>query len=178
MASTRNLSALLLRLDVGVVRLCAAMTRLPLARLLAITLSWSGNGLIYPALAAILIFAYGRRAEAPIIIGGINIAVLHCLYPIVKRWMARPRPYRVYTDLVPLLRPLDEHSFPSGHAMTLTAMLVPIVLVSGALFPSLLLWGAMAWSRLASAHHYPSDLFGGAVIGLIVSYPIAQLGLH
>jgi undecaprenyl-diphosphatase len=31
----------------------------------------------------------------------------------------------------------------------------------------------MAWSRLASAHHYPSDIAAGTALGLSVSYPIS-----
>ena len=79
---------------------------------------------------------------------------------------------------LPLLRALDEHSFPSGHAMTLTAALVPFVLA----FPHVLglafaTWLLMAWARLASAHHYPSDVAAGAVLGVCVSYPISIYAL-
>ena len=77
-----------------------------------------------------------------------------------------------------LLETLDEHSFPSGHVMTLTAALVPIVLALPATLPlSLGAWCAMAWARLASAHHYPSDIFAGAGIALVVSYPLSRYGL-
>jgi len=31
----------------------------------------------------------------------------------------------------------------------------------------------MAWSRVATAHHYPSDILAGAVLGLGVGYPIS-----
>jgi len=175
-ASARSVLAFLLRADIWLVRLCAETTRRSLARQSAIAFSRVGNGFLYPVLAAILILIYGARGQTLIVIAIVNIGLLHCLYPVIKKWTARPRPYHTHPDLAPLLRPLDEHSFPSGHAMTLTAALVPIALVSShALLTSLALWGAMAWARLASAHHYPSDVLGGTAIGLIVSYPISQL---
>jgi undecaprenyl-diphosphatase len=31
----------------------------------------------------------------------------------------------------------------------------------------------MAWSRIATAHHYPSDIVGGAILGLIFAYPLS-----
>ena len=35
----------------------------------------------------------------------------------------------------------------------------------------------MAWARLASAHHYPSDVAAGTVLGVSVSYPISFYAL-
>ncbi len=58
--------------------------------------------------------------------------------------------------------------------MTLTAVLAPIVIlwpamaISGALMAS-----GLAWSRVATAHHYPSDVLAGAVLGICVGYPIS-----
>jgi undecaprenyl-diphosphatase len=79
---------------------------------------------------------------------------------------------------VPLLPALDQHSFPSGHAMTLPAALVPMALqfpqTMGLAFATGLL---MAWARLASAHHYPSDVAVGAALGVAVSYPISVYAL-
>jgi undecaprenyl-diphosphatase len=73
---------------------------------------------------------------------------------------------------------LDQHSFPSGHAMTLPAVLVPLGLqfpqTIGLAFAS---WLLMAWARLASAHHYPSDVAAGAALGVCVSYPISVFAL-
>ena len=39
------------------------------------------------------------------------------LYKIIKRWIARPRPYRVCQDFRACARSLDEFSFPSGHTL-------------------------------------------------------------
>lgn len=147
-------------------------------RSLAIGLSWLGNGWAYLVMGTGALLASGWRALPVIAIAALNVGLLHCLYPSIKRTVARPRPYRCDGALVPLLRVLDEYSFPSGHAMTLSAALVPMVLA----FPDLLtaalvVAGLMAWARLASAHHYLSDVAAGTLLGVSVSFPISFYAL-
>lgn len=152
-----------------------ALTARPAAlRHLAIALSWLGNGWAYAVIALSSIAIVGMRALPAIIIGALNAGVLHCLYPSIKRRVARPRPYQRDPSLQPLLRALDEYSFPSGHAMTMTAALLPLVL----LFPATMavavsVWLLLAWARLACAHHYPSDVIVGATLGASVAYPLS-----
>ncbi|HTI83030.1 MAG TPA: phosphatase PAP2 family protein [Acetobacteraceae bacterium] len=147
-------------------------------RSLAIGLSWLGNGWAYLVIAAGAVLAFGWRALPVIAIGALNAGLLHCLYPSIKRVVARPRPYRCDGTLVPLLRALDEHSFPSGHAMTLSAALVPLVLAFPALLTvAVVMAGLMAWARLASAHHYPSDVAAGTMLGVSVSLPVSFYAL-
>jgi len=170
--------ALLLQADVCVLRWCVISARPALGRGSAVVFSWIGNGVVYPVLAAMLLLASGARGGGAIVAAAVNVGVLHSFYPFIKKRTARPRPYRTYSDLISLLKALDEHSFPSGHAMTLTAALVPIVLALPAtLWESLALWCVMAWARLASAHHYPSDVLAGTALGLAVSYPLSLHGL-
>ena len=121
---------------------------------------------------------WGWPALPAIGVGALNAALLHCLYPSIKRTIARRRPYRCDDTLVPLLRVLDEHSFPSGHSMTLAAALVPLVLAfPHALALAAVMAGLMAWARLACAHHYPSDVAAGTMLGVSVSYPISCYAL-
>jgi undecaprenyl-diphosphatase len=165
-------------LDLCVVRGCAWTARRHPARFAAIALSWLGNGWAYLAMAAVALMAFGIKALPALAIGAFNAGLLHCLYPSIKRSIARPRPYSRDPALVPLLPVMDEHSFPSGHAMTLSAALVPLVLAfPHALALSVVLAGLMAWARLASAHHYPSDVAAGTVLGVSVSYPISYYAL-
>ena len=147
-------------------------------RSLAVTLSWLGNGWAYLAIAAGSVAAAGTRALPAIAVGVLNAGVLHCLYPSIKRRIARPRPYRRDVTLTPLLRALDEYSFPSGHAMTLTAALVPLVLAFPAItMPAVAVWCLLGWARLASAHHYPTDVAAGALLGIGVAYPLSYYAL-
>ena len=139
----------LLAADVWVLRVCVASARTALRRRLAVGVSRLGNGGLYPVLAAVMIVGCGFRGCYAIVAAAINVGLMHSVYPTIKRYAARQRPFHAYADLKPLLATLDEHSFPSGHVMTLTAALVPIVVaVPGALSLSLAAWCAMAWARL------------------------------
>ena len=164
--------------ELAIVHGFAQTARPKACRSFAVALSWLGNGWIYLAIAVGSIATAGFRAIPVIGIGALNAGLLHCVYPLIKRWVARPRPYRRDPTLRPLLKVLDEHAFPSGHAMTLMAMLVPLVLA----FPQTLsfavaIWLLTAWARLASAHHYPSDVAAGTALGASVSYPISVYAL-
>jgi membrane-associated phospholipid phosphatase len=164
--------------ELSVVHRFAQTARPGFGRSSAIALSRLGNFWVYPALALGSIVAAGTRALPVLVIGLLNAVVLHSVYPLIKRRVARPRPYQRDATLVALLPVMDQHSFPSGHAMTLPAALVPLVLV----FPQTLglayaTWLLIAWARLASAHHYPSDVAVGAALGVSVSYPMSHFGL-
>src|SRR5438874_2046424 len=97
-----------------------------LARTSAVMLSRLGNGWAYLALAIGSVAAGGVDAIPLLGVGTLNVVVLHSFYPSIKRYVARPRPYQRDGTLMPLLPVLDQHSFPSGHAMTLPAVLVPL----------------------------------------------------
>jgi undecaprenyl-diphosphatase len=164
----------LLRADLAGVHFVARSTQFTLGRMLAITISKLGNGWIYPILAAAIFSLAGRDAWPVIALGGLNAALLHTLFPIIKKRIGRKRPFHVDPRLTSLLKILDEHSFPSGHMMTLSGVLAPIVLAwpsAAASAAALVL--SMAWSRIATAHHYPSDVLGGLTMGVAMGYPLS-----
>ena len=89
----------------------------------------------------------------------------------IKPLLARVRPYDRYSDLLPLVGPEKDFSFPSGHTGCAFA-------AAGALFFSLpkerksiktaaLLFAVLiGWTRLYVGVHYPTDVLAGALIGL------------
>jgi undecaprenyl-diphosphatase len=156
------------------VRIVSRTARSTSGRLCAIGISKLGNGWLYLFLAALILARWGVPGYRIIVLATTNAAVMHCLYPNIKRRYRRLRPFKVDPKLPSLLATLDEHSFPSGHAMTLTAVLAPIVILWPAMAISgVLMASCLAWSRVATAHHYPSDVFAGAVLGICVGYPIS-----
>jgi undecaprenyl-diphosphatase len=164
--------------ELSLVHSFALTARPRYARSSAIALSWLGNGWVYLVLGIGSVAGAGLDAIPVLVAGTLNVLVLHCIYPVIKRRVARPRPYQRDATLMPLLPVLDRHSFPSGHAMTLPAALVPLAMqfpqtVSVAFATCFL----MAWARLASAHHYPSDVVAGIALGIIVSYPLSVYAL-
>ncbi|MGD9542968.1 MAG: phosphatase PAP2 family protein [Methylocystis sp.] len=164
-----------LQLDLAAVHLFSRTARPAIGRFLAVAISKLGNGWIYLILLPIVVVGLGWRGLHVAALAGLNAALLHMLYPIIKRRFCRKRPFHVDARLPSLLKTLDDHSFPSGHAMTLTGVLAPIVIAWPATtLSAALLVLSMAWSRIATAHHYPSDVAAGVALGAGLSYPLAM----
>jgi undecaprenyl-diphosphatase len=142
----------------------------------AVVISKLGNGWIYLFLAAWVFGEWGwDGGKLMALLAGVNAAALHLLYPVIKKRFKRPRPFAVDPSLPSLLRTLDEHSFPSGHAMTLVGVLTPIVLLWPAVFVSAVAMACgMFWSRIATGHHYPSDVLAGATLGVSLGYCLSS----
>ena len=169
----------LAEVDLAFVHRCTSATRYTPLNWLAIIISKLGNGWIYLILTAIILLQAHRDAQIILLTSTINAAVLHVIYPMLKRAFRRRRPFRVDPRLRSLLCTLDEYSFPSGHVMTLTGVLFPVILMlPAASAPALGLILTMAWSRLATAHHYPSDVIAGVIIGAMISCPLTRLMLE
>jgi undecaprenyl-diphosphatase len=133
-------------------------------------LSRLGNGPIYFVILVALVYFQPQGATVIALSGAASILLLHCVYPTIKRSAARPRPRDLGIACPGAPAPLDRYSFPSGHVMTLTAALLPIVLASPRVWPyGLAIWAAMAWARLAVGDHFASDVAAGTLIGAGVS---------
>ena len=92
------------------------------------------------------------------------------LYKIIKRWIARPRPYRTCPGIRACGRSLDEFSFPSGH--TLHSVAFSLILTVYYPMFALFVWPLtilIAVSRIVLGLHYPSDVIVGAAIGAITA---------
>jgi len=167
--------ARLVAADLAAVRALAAAERSAFLRVCAIVISKLGNGWIYPILAVVVFSEWGWiDGKRLVLLAGVNAATMHVLYPLIKKRIRRLRPFKVDPTLPSLLKTLDEHSFPSGHAMTLTGVLAPIVMFWPAALVSALAMGCcMAWSRIATGHHYPSDVAAGVALGVGVGYPLS-----
>jgi undecaprenyl-diphosphatase len=100
------------------------------------------------------------------LVGAVNLVI----YKIIKRCIARPRPYRSCPGIRACGRSLDEFSFPSGH--TLHSVAFTLILV--AYYPR---WGFLIWpftllvaaSRVVLGLHYPSDVLVGAAVGALTA---------
>jgi len=163
-------------LDRAIVRRVSTGIRFPLIRTSAVLLSRLGNGSIYAVLPVLIFARFGQNAIDIILIATCNIAVLHAIYPALKRRIGRRRPFEVIGQVRSLLDVLDDHSFPSGHVMTLAAALVPVFYldqVSTAYGSGLLF--AMGWARIATGHHYPTDVIAGAALAFATGYPLTVI---
>lgn len=136
-----------------------------------------GNGWLYLPLS--LLFVLSRAVAAPIrflACSAVSFSVAHAIYPVLKRALARRRPCDYDPSLVCGVAPLDRYSCPSGHAMTAAAYGVTLLSACPASAVLVLVMCAIiGWSRVATGHHYVSDVVIGSALGAAVAMPIAAL---
>jgi undecaprenyl-diphosphatase len=151
------------------VRLCRRAnhwgTRRAIARFFGIV-SRLGDGVFWYVLMLALALFGGAKGQIAALQMALTGLVAAGLYRGLKRWTRRPRPFRTHQDIVPLVMPLDEFSFPSGHtlhAVTFTIIaLAYFPLLAPLLIPFALL---VAASRVVLGLHYPSDVLAATLIG-------------
>ena len=79
-------------------------------------------------------------------------------------------------DVVLLLPPPGDASFPSGHTAASFAAVFALKASGSPLWKPALLWALLiAFSRLYLYVHWPSDVLGGAVLGAVVGWLGAKL---
>jgi undecaprenyl-diphosphatase len=94
----------------------------------------------------------------------------------IKELVGRSRPFVVHPEPAPLLLGVVGDSFPSGHAATSVAGAAVLTRYLPGRWPILFLLAvAIAFSRVYAGVHYPSDVLGGAVLGLLVAIALPLL---
>lgn len=132
----------------------------------------SNMGLIYFwVIISIVLYLFGDKKGKSIAKKMIVVLVVTTiLTQLIKIIVMRPRPYTELSNLI-LLDLGTDYSFPSGHTSTSTAMayvlsreykrwilmLIPVI---------------VGFSRLYIGVHYPSDVLGGFLLGLVIAYMV------
>uniref|UniRef100_A9A931 Phosphoesterase PA-phosphatase related n=1 Tax=Methanococcus maripaludis (strain C6 / ATCC BAA-1332) TaxID=444158 RepID=A9A931_METM6 len=107
--------------------------------------------------------------------------LLSVLVFVLKYWISEPRPYEMLEGVILLKNMGTQPSFPSGHTTIAFGFWIifarnlknSINLDSKKSFKImlLLLWAFLvAFSRVYVGVHFPHDLFGGMIIGLVFGY--------
>ena len=116
--------------------------------------------------AALGAAGYRRLARDVVVIGSAAWLVAQG----AKTWVRRERPYDA-DGVARLIRPPTGSSYPSGHA-AVTAAMMSVIAADGDRTVRLLAGGLavfVAASRVYVGVHYPSDVLGGAGMGLLLA---------
>ena len=125
------------------------------------------SGLIWAALTAVLLMFRKTRRVGCVLAAALLIDAVLCNL-FLKPLVARVRPCDILTEVQLLIPRPDDFSFPSGHTAASFASVAALWLAGKkqwalAALPVGIL---IAFSRMYLCVHYPTDILGGAVLGV------------
>ena len=148
---------------------CLQQCHNPVLDALAVFLNYAGeHGELWIAFTLLLLL-FRRTRKA-----GCSMATALVLYLvagdcILKPLFARPRPCDINTTITMLVARPHGHSFPSGHTASGVAAAYALWLQNRKLgAPALVLAAFIAFTRLYLYVHFPTDILGGAVLGIVL----------
>lgn len=149
-----------------------------LDKILAFITSLGNAGIIWIVLAVVLLILPKTRKTGIIVAAALLMDLVLCNL-ILKNLVARVRPYDVNTAIAILIKKPLDFSFPSGHTAASFAAMTALFLakMKNAWIAALVLAVLIAFSRLYFYVHYPTDVLGGAVVGIlsgIIGYAIVE----
>lgn len=128
-------------------------------------------GIIWIVLSIVLLLIPKTRKSGAVMVVALVVDVLLCNI-VLKNLVARTRPYDVNTGVHLLVEKLHDYSFPSGHTAASFASVTALYLAGEKKLWkfALVLACLIAISRLYLYVHYPTDVLGGILFGVISGY--------
>ncbi len=133
-------------------------------------LSFLGDkGGFWIMLTALFLLRKSTRTTGFVMMAALVIDVIVC-NGILKPLIARPRPCS-FVDIALLVPRPSDLSFPSGHTAASFAVAMALYFSQSRLArPALLLAALIGLSRLYLYVHFPTDILGGIVVGMVAAY--------
>ena len=149
-----------------------------LDKILAFITSLGNAGIVWIVLVVVLLILPKTRKTGIIVAAALLMDLVLCNL-ILKNLVARVRPYDVNTAIAILIKKPLDFSFPSGHTAASFAAMTALFLakMKKAWIAALVLAVLIAFSRLYFYVHYPTDVLGGAVVGIlsgIIGYAVVE----
>ena len=131
------------------------------------------DGIIWIILGVVLLIPKKTRKCGIMVLAAL-LVMLVANNLILKNIVARPRPYATYPELVEdianLIHVPKSYSFPSGHTVSAMAAAFTIFSQHKKLGIAAIVAGVlMGLSRLYVGVHFPTDVFGGIIVGALIA---------
>lgn len=130
--------------------------------------------------AAGLLILYKNKKDGKKILVLLTVAILLTLvvnHIVIAYFISRSRPYIELLDVHQLGKQWKDSSFPSGHVSSAVASTVILgKYYKKWILPMILLIVLTMYSRVYLGMHYPGDVLGGVLVGLVCGW--VTLGLY
>ncbi len=141
-------------------------------------------GAVWLALLGVLAALGGRTGRWAALAGLVALMVGFASSEGLKDLVMQPRPFTSLPEARLLVSPPESYSFPSSNVAYAFAASIGSSLAARRLVGRVPLWGwsflalaaAISYSRVYVGVHYPSDVLGGAILGVLVSWLITLVG--
>ena len=140
-------------------------------RIMCAVTSLGNVGMIWILLAVVLLVLPKTRKSGCIVMAALVLDMILC-NGVLKHVFARVRPCEVNTTIQLLVPRPSDYSFPSGHTAASFAAVAALFFAGQKKLwkPALVLAVLIAFSRLYLYVHYPTDILGGIVVGVLCGY--------
>jgi len=123
--------------------------------------------------------ARGARAlNLTLLFHAVGAAVIsrYIITELIRFFYNRPRPFEVLPDVIQLVPHATGGSFPSGHA----ALAFAVATAAAFYYPKASIFFflsavSIGMGRVAAGIHWPSDIFAGAIVGILTAWIIRKI---